>query len=644
MKRQSKKPDMKKKMQEDIKSKKFDLKKIVAKKFNFKKFNFEKFKLKKINFKKFKLKKINFKKFKLKKINFKKFNLNNIDLKKIKEEVIAEQNQKKTVIIAIVFVMLLIIISIVSVISNSKEDMVYKETSVYYGNLTVGISESSTVDIGTLEQSFELDLTSLVSTSTSDSSDSSTSNSTKPAMNSGGGADMFSQIFSLASGENSTTSSSENTVEIESLLVNVGEQIEEGEPILTLTGNSISKIREQLAEDVVVAKLDLEEVESSQVLSRLSAAQTYESNVAYGEYAQTEYNLNSKELYDAIEDAQDAYDYIQEELVLLRDDLVTLQAEYTNATSALVAAEYGIQSVDKYNNTYWYVQYENTRDEAESTVESLENDIEKKEESIELAEADLEKLLLELNKEQRTLASGLLTAQETYDLRVLAYEYADETQTISLAYLDNSLETVEETYKEMAEKLEEIDDYIIDQQILSEYGGVITNVSVVEGEQISLDTILITLYDDTDVTMSATVSEDNMESIELGTEANIVLTAYDEEVYKAEVTEISDATYNTNTGENEYTVTVTISGIINGLYQGMTGNVTFITKEMEEVIYVSNRAIFREGTKSYVKVMNDNGKISEKTISTGFSDGVNVEIVEGLSEGDIVLIESKVSE
>ena len=76
----------------------------------------------------------------------------------------------------------------------------------------------------------------------------------------------------------------------------------------------------------------------------------------------------------------------------------------------------------------------------------------------------------------------------------------------------------------------------------------------------------------------------------------------------------------------------------------MTGEVTFVTKETQKVIYVSNRAIFREGTRSYVKVRDEAGKIQEKDVVTGFSDGVNVQITEGLAEGDIVLIESKVSE
>lgn len=91
-------------------------------------------------------------------------------------------------------------------------------------------------------------------------------------------------------------------------------------------------------------------------------------------------------------------------------------------------------------------------------------------------------------------------------------------------------------------------------------------------------------------------------------------------------------------------MTVTLQGDTSGLYEGMTGEVTFVTKETQEVLYVSNRAIFRDGTRSYVKVRDEAGNIQEKDVVTGFSDGVNVEIVEGLSEGDTVLIESKVSE
>ena len=90
-------------------------------------------------------------------------------------------------------------------------------------------------------------------------------------------------------------------------------------------------------------------------------------------------------------------------------------------------------------------------------------------------------------------------------------------------------------------------------------------------------------------------------------------------------------------------MTVTLEGDVSGLFQGMTGEITFVTEEMKDVLYVSKRAIITEGENSYVKVRTEDGKIEKKSVTTGFTDGVNIEIVEGLSEGDIVLIESKVS-
>lgn len=538
-------------------------------------------------------------------------------------------------------IVLFILLSIV--IKNANTETVYKETQVYYGDLTVGITESSTVDIGTVEQNFEIDLSSLESDSSqSDETDSSTNNAFPNDMGNGGN-DMFSQVFSLA-GDSVSTTTSQNEVTVESVLVAVGEEVEIGDPILTLTEGSIDDIRLQLAEDVTLAEIDLEEIQSDQVLSRLSAEQTYESNIAYGEFSETEYNLAVAELYDAVEDAENNYNLIVKELTLLEEEHTSLQEEYTNAKSALTAAEYSVQTTNKYDNTYWYIQYENVRDEAESALESIETDLEKNEEEIEMAESNKSRYEATLNEAYRNLKSGLLTAKETSDLRTLAYENADETREITLAYLDNSLETVEETYEEMADKLSEIDAYISNQAILSEYAGVITEVSVEDGDEITYESVMITLYDTSEVTMSQTVSEEDMNAIELGTSANIVLTAYEDAVYEGVVTEISEATYNSNTGENEYTVTVTIQGDVNGLYQGMTGDVTFITKESEEVLYVSNRAIERDGNSSYVKVKEEDGNIVKKEVVTGFSDGINVEIVEGLSEGDIVLIESKVTE
>ena len=75
----------------------------------------------------------------------------------------------------------------------------------------------------------------------------------------------------------------------------------------------------------------------------------------------------------------------------------------------------------------------------------------------------------------------------------------------------------------------------------------------------------------------------------------------------------------------------------------MTAEVTFITKQTKDVTYISNRAVIRDDGVSYVLMKDDSGKVVKNEITTGFSDGNNVEVKSGLNEGDTVLIESKAS-
>ena len=93
-----------------------------------------------------------------------------------------------------------------------------------------------------------------------------------------------------------------------------------------------------------------------------------------------------------------------------------------------------------------------------------------------------------------------------------------------------------------------------------------------------------------------------------------------------------------------YNVTAAFAGDITGIYTDMTGNVTFISRQVTDVLYVSNKAVQFDGTTSYVKVKDADGTIRMVDVETGFSDGVNVEITSGLTEGETVLIESQVTE
>ena len=144
------------------------------------------------------------------------------------------------------------------------------------------------------------------------------------------------------------------------------------------------------------------------------------------------------------------------------------------------------------------------------------------------------------------------------------------------------------------------------------------------------------------MTMTVSVSEEDISEIAIGDEVMIELNAYEDQTFSGEVEGI-DTSVSSGSSTVSYNVTVKINGDVDGIYTDMTGNVTFIEKQVADVVYVSNKAIINEGTVSYVKVKDSDGTIEKKEVTTGFSDGVNVEITEGLSEGETVLIESQVT-
>ncbi len=547
------------------------------------------------------------------------------------------------ILLAVILLALVIGLAIKSSLSESGQ-VTYREVETVYGDLTVGITESGSVDIGTVEQTFDLDISELVRATVSSSSGGSGSGGNAGGMMGGGqsgGMDMFSQIFNFAGQSGQNTTGESDSIEITEVMVSVGEYVEEGDVLYVLDEEKVEELRERLQSDVEKASADLELVYAQQEESRQSAKQTLDSSLAYGEYALTEYNRTITSLTEAVEEKQEALAVAKEELQLYKSRLLTAQEDYANALNLLANATWCVENTDKVNNTYMYVKYVELQTQAQSNVTTLENQISQLERSIESAESQVENLTTELAKAKRSLATGKLTAKQTYDLRLLAYENAQETYNIAISYLDENAVEQEDTYAAAEERWEEFGSQIDGNSVCATYSGVITDVALAVGDSLSTGSSLITLYDLYDVTMTVTVAEDDMTDIMVGSMANVSFTAYPDQVFSAVVSEIGDAT--SSSGEITYDVTVSLQGDVSGLYQSMTGEITFITKETKEVLYVPNRAIIRKSNKSYVKVK-ENGNVKTVEVVTGFSDGVNVEIKEGLSEGDVVLIESKVED
>jgi hypothetical protein len=73
------------------------------------------------------------------------------------------------------------------------------------------------------------------------------------------------------------------------------------------------------------------------------------------------------------------------------------------------------------------------------------------------------------------------------------------------------------------------------------------------------------------------------------------------------------------------------------LRSGMSATVEIIAEERRNVLVLLVSTIIDNGKEKYVLVKKDN-KIIRQQIETGLSDGKSIEIINGLSEGDIVVV------
>ena len=533
-----------------------------------------------------------------------------------------------------------IAVSVLIGMRGRHESYVYKETQVEYGRLTVGVTKSGSIDIGTVEQTFDLDMSALqrVETGNSESNSNMGTVGGMPAMGGmEGGLNMFGQTFGGGSLVGAGEASSLTVARVQ---VSVGQEVSEGDVLYELAEKSVSELEQKLQANVEKAKTDLDAVYADQVLSRQTAKYAYESSMAYGDYAGTEYDTAVQELEDAVETKRIALERAKDSFEEYQNLLKDISDSYNDAVQALENCQYSLENTSP-SEAYLYGYYYELAENAQATADSLKQQKEQLENNVRQAKENVETATQNYNGARRSLEQGKLSAKQTYDLRNLAYDTAQETYDITLGYLDEDAAVQEEIYQETKEKWEEFSSYISQNAVLAKYNGVVTSVALTKGDSIHTGSALITLYDMDNVTMTVSVYEEDMTDIFLGSEANILFTAYPEDPFTAVVTEISEASADSR-GNVVYEVTVTVQGDVSGLFQGMTGDITFITRQSEETLYVYKRAVITENGKSYVKVREDNGNIVKREITIGFSDGTYIQVVEGLSEGDVVLIESKV--
>ena len=140
-----------------------------------------------------------------------------------------------------------------------------------------------------------------------------------------------------------------------------------------------------------------------------------------------------------------------------------------------------------------------------------------------------------------------------------------------------------------------------------------------------------------EMTLSVNVDEMDILFIETGQKATVTFDAIENKEYEGEITSI-DKNGTTSNGTTKYPVEITLTKE-DSMMSGMNASVTITISEVSDALLVPAAAVTEEGNTSYVYKEKDSktGELSGKTeVQTGDTDGTNIVITSGVSEGDTV--------
>ncbi|MDB4178499.1 MAG: efflux RND transporter periplasmic adaptor subunit [Flavobacteriaceae bacterium] len=188
--------------------------------------------------------------------------------------------------------------------------------------------------------------------------------------------------------------------------------------------------------------------------------------------------------------------------------------------------------------------------------------------------------------------------------------------------------------------------------IVAQIPGTILEIPVREGDQViqsnnfNAGTTIATIADMSKMIFEGKVDESEVGKLEEGKDIKVILGAINEKEFPAVLTFVAPKGIEEN-GAVQFTIKadVTIERSTK-VRAGYSANAE-IEIESKDSILVIKEALLqfnRITEKPFVELQNENGSFSKKNIEIGLSDGINVEILDGVEEGDKIKVWNKASE
>ncbi|MBN1422114.1 MAG: efflux RND transporter periplasmic adaptor subunit [Planctomycetes bacterium] len=227
-----------------------------------------------------------------------------------------------------------------------------------------------------------------------------------------------------------------------------------------------------------------------------------------------------------------------------------------------------------------------------------------------------------------------------------------------IAQAEAELRAKRTTYDLEKERLDKLDYQIKNSEIRAPQDGLVVyarqddhfrreNRIIEEGATVYERQPIITLPDVSEMIANVQIHESEIDRVEIGQPARIVIEAFPDRVYTGKVNRVGLLPDSVNRWLNPdlmvYNTEVKLDSITPDVRPGMSAQITIIVEKIPNALCVPVQSIVAEGTSRFVYVWRD-GRAEKRRIETGkFNDSFS-QVLSGVTEGELVLLSPPTTE
>lgn len=232
---------------------------------------------------------------------------------------------------------------------------------------------------------------------------------------------------------------------------------------------------------------------------------------------------------------------------------------------------------------------------------------------------------------QAGMINGHLNALANVQNKIRNYKEAFSSTGLDVKDLELSVRQREVALQDARNKLS-------DYYIRAPFTGVITRMDAKVGEVASANSPLVTMMSANTFQIESYVPEINIALIKLGDKARVTLDAYGENVFFDTSVVSIDSAETVRDGVSTYKVKLQFEQEDSRIKSGMTANVSVIIFSKQDVIVMPGGVVFDRDGKKFVQIKTDKDIQDREVVLGDVSLLGQVEIVSGLSDGDLVIL------